>query len=289
LPNFIDKDSDNDGIPDALEKSVDFDKDGKINLVDLDSDNDGILDENEGSDDEDDDGKGNFVDLDSDNDGVLDRVEKDNDFDNDGIPNYLDLDSDNDGISDREEGNKDTDRDGKPNFIDLDSDNDDIPDNVEGKKDSDNDGKPDYLDTDSDEDGIPDKIEAPVCLNNNKQKSKYESPASKPSVKVNKVEKILSDEPVINNNEEPISKVSESSSIEYRVQFLMSKNRVSLQSIEDKGISNAFEYRDGGYYKYATGSVYATEEEAQSQKTKIRALGYSDAFVVTFQNGRRIK
>jgi hypothetical protein len=69
----------------------------------------------------------------------------------------------------------------------------------------------------------------------------------------------------------------------------MSKNRVSLQSLEEKGISNAFEYRDGGYYKYATGSGNTTEEEAQSQKMKFRGLGYPDAFVVKFQNGRRIK
>ena len=47
---------------------------------------------------------------------------------------------------------------------------------------------------------------------------------------------------------EPSNNVSGSSKVEYRVQFLMSKNRVSLQSLEDKGISNAFEYRDGGYY-----------------------------------------
>jgi len=289
LPNFIDKDSDNDGIPDAVEKSVDFDKDGKINLVDLDSDNDGILDENESADDVDGDGKGNFVDLDSDDDGILDRVEKDNDFDNDGTPNFLDLDSDNDGITDREEGNKDTDHDGKLNFVDLDSDNDDIPDNVEGKKDSDNDGKPDYVDTDSDEDGILDKIEAPVCLTNNKQKSKYESPAYKPSVKVKKAETTSNEESAVVDNKEPNTNVSTSSAIEYRVQFLMSKNRVSLQSLEEKGISNAFEYRDGGYYKYATGSGNTTEEEAQSQKMKFRGLGYPDAFVVKFQNGRRIK
>ncbi len=289
LPNFIDKDSDNDGISDAVEKSVDFDKDGKINLVDLDSDNDGILDENEGDDDADGDGKGNFIDLDSDDDGILDRVEKDNDFDNDGTPNFLDLDSDNDGITDREEGNKDTDNDSKLNFIDNDSDNDDIPDNVEGKTDSDNDGKPDYIDTDSDEDGILDKIEAPVCLSNNKQKSKYESPAYKPSVKVKKSEPVINDEPAVADYTEPSTEVSRSSKVEYRVQFLMSKNRVSLQSLEDKGISNAFEYRDGGYYKYATGSGSATEDEAQKEKMKIRSLGYPDAFVATFQNGRRVK
>jgi hypothetical protein len=108
-------------------------------------------------------------------------------------------------------------------------------------------------------------------------------------VKVKKAETTSNEESAVVDNKEPNANVSTSSAIEYRVQFLMSKNRVSLQSLEEKGISNAFEYRDGGYYKYATGSGNTTEEEAQSQKMKFRGLGYPDAFVVKFQNGRRIK
>ena len=282
LPNCIDKDSDNDGIADAVEKSVDFDKDGKSNMIDKDSDNDGINDEEEGVKDFDKDGNPNYLDLDSDDDGISDKIEKNNDTDKDGNPNYLDKDSDNDGITDKEEGVKDSDRDGKPNFIDKDSDNDDIPDSVEGTKDTDSDGKPDYLDTDSDEDGIPDKVEAPVCLNNEPQR-KYESPANKPSVK----QKEIVEEEVVEQPE--ISKPATSSNVEYRVQFFMSKNKLSAKTFADKGLSDVFEYRDGGYYKYTTANGFATEEEAQIQKDKIRAMGYSDAFVVTFQNGRRIK
>ncbi len=285
LPNCIDKDSDNDGIADAIEKSVDFDKDGKSNMIDKDSDNDGINDEDEGVKDFDKDGNPNYLDFDSDDDGIADKIEKNNDTDKDGSPNFLDQDADNDGISDKQEGNKDTDKDGKPNFLDKDSDNDDIPDSVEGIKDTDNDGKPDYLDTDSDEDGISDKVEAPVCLSNEGKSSQYINPANKPSVKKKApvaVEEVI-ETPEVSN--EPTN----SGAIEYRVQFVMSKNKISAKTFADKGLSNVFEYRDGGYYKYTTANGYSTEEQAQVQKDKIRSLGYADAFVVTFQNGRRIK
>ncbi len=284
LPNCIDKDSDNDGIADAIEKSVDFDKDGKPNMVDKDSDNDGINDEDEGVKDFDKDGNPNYLDLDSDDDGISDKLEKNIDTDKDGNPNYLDKDSDNDGISDKEEGVKDTDRDGKPNFIDKDSDNDDIPDSVEGTKDTDSDGKPDYLDTDSDEDGIPDKVEAPVCMNNDMPK-KYDSPANKPSIQKNEPV----DVEVESQGTQPEIPAVSNSNVEYRVQFFMSKNKISAKTFADKGLSDVFEYRDGGYYKYTTSNGYSTEEEAQLQKEKIRSIGYSDAFVVKFQNGRRIK
>lgn len=284
LPNCIDKDSDNDGIADAIEKSVDFDKDGKTNMVDKDSDNDGINDEDEGVKDFDKDGNPNYLDFDSDDDGILDKIEKNNDLDKDGNPNYLDQDSDNDGITDKQEGNKDTDKDGKPNFLDKDSDNDEIPDSVEGTKDTDNDGKPDYLDTDSDEDGIPDKVEAPVCLSNEGKSNQYVNPANKPSVK--KKEPVVED---VVETSETVYENPQTGAVEYRVQFFMSKNKVSAKTFADKGLSNVFEYRDGGYYKYTTSTGYRTEEEAQVQKEKIRSFGYSDAFVVTFQNGRRVK
>lgn len=285
LPNCIDKDSDNDGIADAIEKSVDFDKDGKSNMIDKDSDNDGINDEDEGVKDFDKDGNPNYLDFDSDDDGIADKIEKNNDTDKDGSPNFLDQDSDNDGISDKQEGNKDTDKDGKPNFLDKDSDNDDIPDSVEGTIDTDNDGKPDYLDTDSDEDGISDKVEAPVCLSNEGKSSQYINPASKPSGK--KIASVAVEEVI--ETPEVSNEPTNSGAIEYRVQFLMSKNKISAKTFADKGLSNVFEYRDGGYYKYTTANGYSTEEQAQVQKDKIRSLGYADAFVVTFQNGRRIK
>ena len=280
-PNYLDIDSDNDGITDVVENgngALDTNNDGKIDGTD--TDGDGIInvagiDANSSfggtalaASDKDGDGKPNFLDLDSDNDGLQDVIEAggtdaDNNgtigtgaftdtdgdgwsnitdasnggtalpipnTDGDGVANYLDLDSDNDGITDVIEAggtdadgngtigtgaftdtdgdgwsnitdsdnagtalaNLDSDGDGHKNYLDIDSDNDGIIDNIEGLNhsvigaatglDSDNDGidnaydinsgvpiivvtnsdsdtRPNYIDIDSDNDGIVDNIE----------------------------------------------------------------------------------------------------------------------------------
>lgn len=124
-PNYIDADSDQDGISDKLEHGqktdgspnyfdtnpglLDPDGDGLINSVDLDSDNDGVLDIDEAplrySDlsgtaqqiqDLDGDGKVDEI-RDMDGDGITDNVDTDfvvipfTDADNDGIVDYADL------------------------------------------------------------------------------------------------------------------------------------------------------------------------------------------------------
>lgn len=273
LPNFIDKDSDNDGLTDAFEGSLDFDKDGKSNATDTDSDNDGILDKVEGSEDFDNDGNPNYLDLDSDNDGISDKMEGMKDSDSDNIPNYLDLDSDGDGLNDSEETGKDADKDGKPNYLDLDSDNDGISDEIEGLKDSDKDGKPDFIDTDSDEDGIPDKFEGPgnyTAYNANGQ-----------STKSSNKQKTVNTEDVNSSNEN-------TGEIIYRVQIKMSGKPMNKRQFKLLGFNDYFEYRDGIYYKYTTGEVFKTEEQAESRKQEIRNNGIPDAFVVKFKNGKRI-
>jgi outer membrane protein OmpA-like peptidoglycan-associated protein len=285
LANFIDRDSDNDGIPDAVEKATDTDRDGKPNYIDLDSDGDGIEDSYEGVIDSDGDGVLNFLDSDSDNDGISDRYDGVEDFDSDGTPNYLDLDSDNDGISDKLEGRMDIDKDGKPNFLDSDSDGDTIPDSVERGNgqtpvDTDKDGRPDYIDYDSDGDGIADKLEAPACL-----------PTSAPT-------EVRSTPVVTNNAPTKSNTVSNNSTntvadyngkLEYRVQFIIAKQRMNTKEFTDKGVGSVFEYSQGGYYKYTSDKVFKSEEEAANEKARLRSLGYQDAFVVLFQNGIRVK
>ena len=81
------KDTDQDGIPDDVEKEnqpnnpPDTDNDGAPNYNDQDSDNDGIPDSKEAG----------------------ENPQKPQDTDGDGTPDYKDLDSDNDGIPDAEE------------------------------------------------------------------------------------------------------------------------------------------------------------------------------------------
>ncbi len=183
IPDYLDLDSDNDCIPDAVELTNDPDNDNVQNYRDTDSDGDGLSDNLEAGNcnkpiDTDGDGIPDYLDDDSDNDGIPDNIEGTKDTDGDGKPDYLDTDSDNDGIPDSIEAGKDpknpvdTDGDGIPDFRDLDSDNDGISDAIEAGKDpknpvdTDGDGIPDYRDLDSDNDGIPDAIEAGADPNN---------------------------------------------------------------------------------------------------------------------------
>jgi len=148
VADYLDLDSDNDGIPDIIEAGG------------VDSNNDGRVDDN----------------TDTDDDGWADTFDSDNggtaltnpDTDNDGINDMLDLDSDNDGIEDIiEAGGTDTDDDGVvDSFTDLDGDgwaNNFDSDNggtVLANPDTDGDGIRNNLDIDADGDGIVDLIES---------------------------------------------------------------------------------------------------------------------------------
>jgi uncharacterized repeat protein (TIGR01451 family) len=177
IPNHLDLDSDNDGIPDTVESfGVDADGDGRIDNY-TETDNDGFSQN-----------------VDANNTGVsgsstgLGAL----DTDGDGYPNYLDLDSDNDGIPDITEAYgtdaansakvsiyTDTDGDGYADALDADVGNDTVMENGaasllrtgtdgnnDGRCDSwpnknmDADSKPNPYDLDSDGDGISDVREA---------------------------------------------------------------------------------------------------------------------------------
>ena len=129
IPDIIDLDDDNDGIPDSIEGDIylDSDGDGQPNCKDIDSDNDGIPDIIEAQ------STSGFISAtgnDHDLDGLDDAFDVDCnpcgstfgvnivpiDFDGaDGIPDYLDPDSDNDGTLDFTEA-WDFDFDGIPEF-----------------------------------------------------------------------------------------------------------------------------------------------------------------------------
>jgi hypothetical protein len=180
IANHRDVDSDDDGIPDAIEGDVDTDQDTFADYLDIDSDNDGIADNTEAAPsgaDQDGDGIDDLYDVDQtagadlDADGVDDALEASDtlDTDGDGIPNAEDVDSDGDTIPDAIEGVVDTDSDGTANYLDLDSDDDGIDDAREAQSsgvDSDDDGIDDSYDVDSvggadlDSDGVSDALEA---------------------------------------------------------------------------------------------------------------------------------
>ena len=187
----------------VADQPLDTDADGIPDFLDLDSDNDGIRDLDEGNsgcaDTAPSDGRCDGAD--GDGDGVVNARDGVNglgvqtypdrpDTDADGTPDFRDRDADGDGIADLIEGNSacadtvaptgacdgpdangdgiaddaaatrpDTDGDGRPDYRDVDADGDGLRDNVEGTRDTDGDGRPDFRDLDSDNDGIADVIE----------------------------------------------------------------------------------------------------------------------------------
>ncbi|WP_282054302.1 gliding motility-associated C-terminal domain-containing protein [Maribacter luteus] len=164
-PDYLDLDSDDDGITDVLEA-------GQGSFVGTDADADGLddgFDDTPGIDVNNDLDTGAIA---TDNDDDLDSTEVDFrsiiDFDKDGILDIVDLDDDNDGISDLDESNgidpsADDDNDGVPNYSDDDP-NDSAIGNVNGTTepafDFDGDGIPNHFDLDGDNDGIFDVYEA---------------------------------------------------------------------------------------------------------------------------------
>ena len=139
-------DQDDDSILDVHEGSDDADGDGTPNYLDQDSDGDGLADSLEAGDedlmtfprDSDGDGVADFLDSDSDENGIPDQIEvginpmAPVDFDGDEMPDYVDPDNDGDLISDVEEIGGliplDTDSDAYPDYYDQDSDGDTILD-----------------------------------------------------------------------------------------------------------------------------------------------------------------
>ncbi len=213
IPNYLDMDSDNDGIHDVAEGgNEDPDDDGTIGLNFPNTNNFGVpISDNSGNTfmsssfptSSDTDPIPDYLDLDSDNDGINDVIEGGNedpdndghinsgtppvningvaisgagnilatsfpsDSDGDNFPSYLDLDSDNDGINDvTEGGNDDLDNDGEIGFANPNSNSDGQIIAADGNllstsfpKDFDGDMIPDYQDLDSDNDGINDVTE----------------------------------------------------------------------------------------------------------------------------------
>lgn len=176
--NYLDNDVSGNG-DNVVQDAYDRDRDGNPDFLDIDSDNDGIYDIVEvGLGDKDTNFDGIYNNLDNsysdlDNDGLADAFDSDQngslptllDTDNDLILNCYDIDSDNDGIVDIIEGQLantyiqlsyiDLDNDGMDDAFDIDYNG-----SPNGYINTDGTDLYDHLDTDSDNDGILDQIEA---------------------------------------------------------------------------------------------------------------------------------
>ena len=80
---------------------------------------------------------------------------------------------------------------------------------------------------------------------------------------------------------------SNKQSIYFSVQFASSSKKKSNNSPDFKGLKDVDNYYHNGLYKYIVGKENSLEEAVKLQK-KLREKGFKDAFVVAFNNGKRI-
>ena len=78
-----------------------------------------------------------------------------------------------------------------------------------------------------------------------------------------------------------------SNKIIFKVQILSSGIPLSTNSPKFKGIKNIWEYKEGILYKYTVGNNKELKS-ASALQSELRKKGFGDAFVVAFQNGKRI-
>jgi N-acetylmuramoyl-L-alanine amidase len=83
------------------------------------------------------------------------------------------------------------------------------------------------------------------------------------------------------------TKTTNEDPIVYRVQFYASPKKLPLTDTRFKNIKDLSYYDHNGMHKYTSGN-FSSRSQANEFKNKMRSEGYSDAFVVVFNNNKRI-
>lgn len=108
----------------------------------------------------------------------------------------------------------------------------------------------------------------------------------KPEIKTNEPKKdSVIIEPV---KDEPVVYVKPVvNNIVFKVQVLSSDKKIAVNSSSFKGLENINEFYSDGIYRYNVTEAY-TIDDASKNLESIKTLGYKDAFVVAYNNGKKI-
>lgn len=79
----------------------------------------------------------------------------------------------------------------------------------------------------------------------------------------------------------------DSDKVVYKVQIESRNRKVNDATQHYKNLKNVDYYEHNGQYKYTAGKFYS-KAEADEYCKKVKTLGYSSAFVVSFENGKRL-
>ena len=80
---------------------------------------------------------------------------------------------------------------------------------------------------------------------------------------------------------------TKSQEIIFKVQIISSSTRLAINSQQFIGLKSVWEYKDSGLYKYTVGNQKDLKS-AFALQSELRKKGFSGAFVVAFNNGKRI-
>lgn len=111
------------------------------------------------------------------------------------------------------------------------------------------------------------------------------------TAKPTKTEKLPATEPKTEDAHKQqtiVSNPQNNSNPVFRIQFYTSPREIPLTEKRFAGIADPMVYFHDGLYKYTSGK-FATFKEAVQHQSKMRKLGYDDAFVVAFVNDQRVK
>ena len=75
--------------------------------------------------------------------------------------------------------------------------------------------------------------------------------------------------------------------VTFKVQVLSSDKKIPLTSTQFKNIEGVSEYTENGLFKYTIGSFEDSNEAIKAQKA-MREKGFKEAFVIAFQEGKRM-
>lgn len=102
------------------------------------------------------------------------------------------------------------------------------------------------------------------------------------------VSHIYNDNPLLASKAKGIPQLDEVSSVkvEFRIQLLTSVNKYSTHDVRFKKLAIQY-YKQDDLYKYTTGN-FSNLEKALSYLEQLKTKGFSDAFVIAFNNHERI-
>ncbi|MCC6699929.1 MAG: N-acetylmuramoyl-L-alanine amidase [Fluviicola sp.] len=93
--------------------------------------------------------------------------------------------------------------------------------------------------------------------------------------------------PTVQNNSKEIQNDTKDEAVYFRIQVETSDSKIALNSTRFKGFE-VKEYKQDNLYKYTIGDFKNDFKSANNYKNELRQKGFSNAFVVAFQNGERI-